>query len=194
MAVKNIQMNMLNENDSYDVLYPESDYNLLLNKPNIPDISTLNGLKMEKGSRIGTGILECNGNWVILAHLTTIIQPMMFYYARSYLFSSYYIVKLVYNDKSGVQKTNYTPSLSYERMPLVWFNQGNSPSNITTYKKSFSYFCEFEDIFTLLDFDFDSNSNIKMIGGVGGNLESHTYTKTEFNNNNSTYYWWCLGY
>lgn len=39
MSTYNIEMNMLNSSNGYDVLYPKTDYNLLENKPTIPDTS-----------------------------------------------------------------------------------------------------------------------------------------------------------
>lgn len=35
----NIEMNLLKDNGSYEVLYPKTDYNGLVNKPSIPDVS-----------------------------------------------------------------------------------------------------------------------------------------------------------
>lgn len=35
----NIEMNLLKDNGSYEVLYPKTDYNGLINKPSIPDVS-----------------------------------------------------------------------------------------------------------------------------------------------------------
>lgn len=39
MSTYNIEMNMLNNSNGYDVLYPKTDYNQLINKPTIPDTS-----------------------------------------------------------------------------------------------------------------------------------------------------------
>lgn len=39
MSTYNIEMNMLNSSNGYDVLYPKTDYNQLINKPTINSIS-----------------------------------------------------------------------------------------------------------------------------------------------------------
>lgn len=69
MAVQNIEMNIMNSSNSYDTLYPKTDYSNVLNTPTIPTASTFQGtydnryLLKSGGTVSGNLTLKGSGNY-----------------------------------------------------------------------------------------------------------------------------------